>query len=226
VKDGLLLHGVFEMATQLHSIFPTPVFTTNFKPSDELLHTLKSQKFRVQEKGVGTLYGEVSENVKILRLFECSELKDVITYHANILAKEILGYQIKTMVDVLSWISIKRPRQQHTLHTHPNSVISGVYYFDNNIDNMPIIFGKPKMEGHNVIRVKIDEDANESTFCKTHYKYQPSVGDIVLFPSHLHHVVDVNSTNRDRFSLAFNMMPKSGIGEALELTEFFYSDAI
>ena len=38
--------------------------------------------------------------------------------------------------------------------------------------------------------------------------YQPKLGDIILFPSSLHHKTIPFSTNTDRISIAFDLMPK------------------
>jgi hypothetical protein len=38
--------------------------------------------------------------------------------------------------------------------------------------------------------------------------YQPKLGDIILFPSSLHHKTIPFSTDTDRISVAFDLMPK------------------
>jgi uncharacterized protein (TIGR02466 family) len=213
------------MASELHSLFPTPVFTTNYPAEPQLYSFLKNQELMKKEKEVSNLYGELSNDVRILRNSECKGLREFIIHNANILAKEILGYKIETMVDVLSWVTIKRTGQSHIAHTHPNSVLSGVYYFDKNVESMPIIFMRKKIEGYNAIRIPIDIK-NESTFCQDNYTLNPKQGDIVMFPSYLTHTVGLNTTHMDRYSLAFNLMPKGGIGSVDELTHFFYADAL
>ena len=209
----------------LHSLFPTPVFTTEFIPSQELYEFLDTQKMRKQGAEVSETFGEVSEDVRILSSPECNDLRNHIIHSANILAKEILGYRIETMTDVLSWVSVKKPGQHHAQHTHPNSVISGVYYFDPNPEQVPIAFAKSRGDAaYNSIRIPTNPD-NTSTFSVSGYTIKPTPGMILLFPSYLPHLVDTNKTNSNRCSMAFNLMPKYAVGDAGELTQFIYRDA-
>ena len=43
--------------------------------------------------------------------------------------------------------------------------------------------------------------------------YQPKLGDIVLFPSSLHHRTIPFSTNTDRISIAFDLIPKKTVSQ-------------
>ena len=162
----------------------------------------------------------------MLREKECAELRQFILNHAKDLGNKVLGYDVSEYQDVLSWVSTKESGDYHTGHTHPNSLISGVYYFDSN--TTPLCFvdstRNPVQRVCNISPLK--NAKSESTFALETVVLDIQVGDVVLFPSYLKHTVLTNTTNLPRYSLAFNIMPKYNLGDVTELTLFDYGDAI
>ena len=96
-----------------------------------------------------------------------------------------------------AWHVILRKQGHQKLHIHPAGWLSGVIYF-----KIPPVILK-------------NEGAIELGLNGQHYYdadspkvvHQPKLGDIVLFPSSLHHRTIPFSTNTDRISIAFDLVP-------------------
>jgi uncharacterized protein (TIGR02466 family) len=191
----------------VHYLFPTPVYVANaespFTKENEQL-----DKFDITAKGFNE-YGEKSVNTYILDDFRLSELSRWIVQQINLYSTQELfkGTNAKDYVLLQSWISIKYPGQAHAAHIHPNSVISGIYYWEPVVQPITFVNSKPVEIGPTQL--------NDYTF--TLPNIQP--GTLVLFPSNLKHTVAVNNTDTPRKSLAFNSIPTTGFGSRGQLTE-------
>ena len=161
-------------------------------------------------------YGHRSKNSYILDEPQSHPLRDYILERVRDYSYNDLFYDYSSYKMSQSWLSYKEPGQHHTMHTHPNSLISGVFYFGPSEEKTPAI------RFHNA-RVGVGAQQIKP---KTRKGYNPDVMDVmfeagmmVLFPSYLHHSVPVNTSNSIRCSLAFNVVPSIGFGEEGNLTE-------
>jgi len=212
---------------QVHHLFPTPVVVIPFEVEDTLRNFLMNVEMYKTNIDVQS-YGTRSKDVKILRSLECVKLREFILKSSLPFLKDVLGYDIKEMVDVLSWVSVKIPGQHHIPHTHPNSLISGIFYFDDIDKSTPVIFTKPK-DAVSCFKIypQIDKKHTSNEFSSTHYIIEAKKGNILLFPSYLEHAVPPNTTKKTRYSLSFNLMAKSATyGSVNDLTFIDFNDLI
>lgn len=218
----------------VHSLFPTPVYITQFKRDEKLEKFLKNvevaDKFKngeyIKSDNVKN-FGLHSKDIKILRMKECSELRTFILHHAKVLGNKVLGFDADDYVDTISWVSIKVPGSHHTPHVHPNSVISGVYYFDSNLESTPISFADTTRQPLRTYSLSPRKNLeSKSAFAVESATFSLNLGDVILFPSYLKHAVQYNQTNENRYSLAFNIIPKYSSGMYDDLTLFEYKDAL
>lgn len=169
-------------------------------------------------------YGNKSKNTFILNEEICKPLSDHILNVAKILLDEHLGHSFKDLQFTQSWVSHKNIGEFHQKHTHANSILSGVYYFQKDASMYPPIkFYKHNMNsGVYEILIPIQNDVSQKPFAWTNYTYTPISGDIVLFPSHLQHSVEINNTGKVRKSVAFNIITTETFGtlDALTLMDF------
>lgn len=115
-----------------------------------------------------------------------------------------------------SWVNTAEPGQFHPKHKHPNSVVSGVMYLDDNADESlpPIRFHR----SFEMFPLEFSYDGlNEfNASCRT---FDPVQGMLVLFPSSLEHDVGQNESDRSRTSLSFNTFVRGTVGGKASLTE-------
>ena len=205
---------------EILELFPTPVFTTTLPQEFASVVPWFYKQEMLSEEVDSPNYGERSKNSYILNEPECSKLGnhilDIVPQFGKTLGLDYDSYKFSQ-----SWLSYKHPGQHHTMHTHPNSLISGVFYFGEPVEKTPAIkFHKPIM-GMNVsyISPKTLADKRESKYAWSEFSVEFSPGLLLLFPSHLNHSVPLNKTDTTRCSLAFNIVPTIGFGNETSLTE-------
>lgn len=198
-------------------LFPTPIMDIPI-PEDINLDTnfLLNQEMRKDELDDNGLYtvGEISKNTYILNTPENKEIKDFILKNIFEYGNKILGYDYNEFKITQSWISCKKPGQMHDIHTHPNSVISGVFYFGDNKEFLPnITFHKPQSFSFPILRPKEKYTKYNDT------EFELGLNNLILFPSYLQHSVNLNKSNIPRYSISFNSIPLGIFGDKDELTE-------
>lgn len=189
-------------------LFPVPLYKTIVPNKlSKVTHFLNNQELFSLETSLGQAYGERSKNTYILNEPECLDLSKYILNHVLIYSKNYLGLRYDSLKFSQSWISIKKPSQHHTPHSHSNSIISGVLYFgDYDKNTSSIVFHNPKSSTNTFILSPLQNNQN------TRFSLSPTPGELIIFPSYLQHSVPENTTDKVRKSLAFNIVPTEGFG--------------
>jgi tetratricopeptide (TPR) repeat protein len=100
--------------------------------------------------------------------------------------------------NLYGWHVILKQQGYQTAHIHPSGWLSGVIY-------LKVVPSLGKDEG------AIEFSLNGPNYSDLHsptVMHQPRIGDIVLFPSSLHHRTVPFTTDTDRIVLSFDLMPK------------------
>jgi len=113
-----------------------------------------------------------------------------------------------------SWINYTEENQYHHQHAHPNSVVSGVLYFNCDKDHDKIKFTNSK--GYQQIKPEVDQ---YNIWNSDTWWFALETGKLIMFPSSTIHQVDTKQGNNTRISLAFNTFYKGTIGSNTNLTE-------
>jgi uncharacterized protein (TIGR02466 family) len=105
------------------------------------------------------------------------------------------------------WSNILKPGETHRPHTHSNNVLSGVFYVEAE-NTSAIEFSDPRPANFVLMpKVKKFDKENSNVW------FYPSVTNrLLMFPSWLQHYVPINKTNKNRISIAFNLMYKGFVG--------------
>jgi uncharacterized protein (TIGR02466 family) len=206
---------------QILELFPTPVFTTMIPDRYSSIIPWLYQQEMLSEDIDDANYGQRSKNSYILDEPQAGELKKYILDLAGMFGSQMLKHDYDEYRFGQSWISYKHPGQHHTMHSHPNSLISGVFYYGEPSDNTPAIKFHKLLGGMNVsyISPKTKKDKRDSKYAIDFMSVDFRPGLLLLFPSYVHHSVPVNKTDKVRCSLAFNIVPKVGFGDEMSLTE-------
>ena len=202
-KDGEIL-----------GIFPTPVIKSELDRPLTKKEIAAFDSFATETRqNQGNL---ISINTQVLEHVDLKDLKVFIQHHINFFVERIIIP--KTNVELYitqSWMNYTKAGQYHHIHTHPNSVLSGVFYI-NAVDDK--IFFHNKKTPTYILEFETD---NYELFNSKSWFLYAKTNDMFLFPSTLEHEVKTLDDKREdvRISLSFNTFFKGEVGSNLNLTE-------
>ena len=196
------------MKEELLQIFPRPVLILPYeKPISKELEFIRTLEWAIQ-KANGNFK---SKNTYILKNEQLKDIKNFIVETVNKYCEKILNTK-QRLVITQSWFNKNPTGSKHHEHVHPNSIISGVMYFQIDQTLPPIQFSKSNQDGVKLDPIKYNV-LNSDTFllpCKP--------GELILFPSNLRHSVPINTGMPDRISLSFNTFCIDALGSEDSLT--------
>jgi uncharacterized protein (TIGR02466 family) len=184
-------------------IFPTQVFRAVYDKAQELQKSVvkellakeKTDKSPIRYTANGyTSYG--SESILEHPLFE--DLKNFIDASVKECHKETKLQHTPSLKS--SWFSINRKYTYHEEHNHLPDTWSGVYYIQADQDHPGLTLVNPNMKA-NWPRVNVSE-LNEAN--SPNVTCAAMTGSLIIFPSHLHHKVEQQLTDKERIMVAFN----------------------
>jgi len=174
---------------------------------DELIHELDSVKKIWQPSKKTTVGG--FQTLTGLNLFEnptgkVEQLKSIIineldVYHkkySNNSCSYIKKWPFQNYLN--AWYVVLKKQGYQNPHIHPGGWLSGVIY-------LKVVPSLDKNEGAIEFSLNGEYYSNDNSPKLIH---QPKLGDIVFFPSSLHHRTIPFSTNTDRIIVSFDLKPK------------------
>ena len=195
------------MTPQINFLFPIPVVKFNYTKSfSDELSLVKSLIY----SEASDRDNQISIEKYVLEYPELSEIKAFISgaikeYAVNIYAS------LNDLKITQSWTNKNVPGRGHHLHNHPNSILSGVFYFQS--DNSSIKF-------HSSIQKTFQLKISALNDFNCGYSQLPvSSGELLIFPSDLLHSVPANESSSERISLAFNTFVDGNLGDSNLLNE-------
>lgn len=164
-------------------------------------------------------WGTWSEDTYVLNQPQFADFKKLLVDKANEYFENVLCYQPSDLQMTQSWVNVKSPGQHHWPHKHPNSIISGTYYWQDDI--VPLVFSD---DSESNFHIEHDHTKLEQfDIAQKLMNFEVRSNTLVLFESNMLHGVGPNKTDRDRYSLAFNMFP-SKLGNREVLSELNLKD--
>lgn len=170
---------------------------------------------------IDNLGNRMSKNDRILDSEVLAGLRKYIEDQLGHYKKGLLRMKDENEIYITqSWANEATANQFHQKHKHPNSVISGVMYLGEKVDE-----SLPPIRFHRTLEMfPLEfsfEELNEfNATCRT---FQPVDGMLMLFPSLLEHDVEQNKSDVPRLSLSFNTYVRGTVGGARQLTEIALS---
>jgi len=199
---------------QLFSM-PVAICHQSFTPTKQMFDKIKKiNKFRPNEgKNKSSLDTKILEDeiFKPLKTFVTGHLKNYA--HRFFHIKEKVNFYVTQ-----SWLNFNDKETYHHLHSHPNSIISGVYYFSGENTNITFHRDRGLFPGFLFDYNKFD------IFNSEEYTVDIKPGQLILFPSSLKHSVKINTSSKQRISLAFNSFITGDIGEENLLTKIIINN--
>lgn len=197
---------------RIEGLFPTPVFFSELKRN---ITKKELEEVEKQKKYVFINEGNIStNNTYILELPIFKKLKDELNHHIEEYVKQVIMPKNDVSLYITqSWLNYTEENQWHHRHSHPNSIVSGVFYFNANEELDKINFYNEKHFWFEVL------PSEWTSFNAKSWWFPIKTGDVVLFPSSLSHSVEYKKGTNTRISLAFNTFIKGTLGREKRLTE-------
>ena len=194
-----------------HMLFATPFWQTKVEGVDN--EPIKKYCYELKDKTDGVVIsnrgGWHSKEIIHPIPSELQNLFNQITVWSNNYCAQITG--ITDLVLGNWWININQPGSYNRRHDHQKSILSGVYYVD--------------CEGSNIGQLCVERDdnmeffagryTNKSPICLANFNILPFTSFLLMFPAWTYHSVEMNMEDRDRISIAFNLIdPQSDANAA------------
>ena len=209
---------------EIAALFPTPLLKTEIPPELSTACNLFDKTEMWLDKESRGDYGLHSKNTYIMDEPECVDLKKFVLNLAKDFAHNTLMYDYDEWTFSQTWVTWKEPGQQHVPHTHPNSVISGVFFYGYGEEGTPAIqFHRNDFAGNGqTIMLKERPDKRPSPFAWKTFTVPFKPGTLLMFPSYFRHSVPINKTQYTRKSVSMNIVPKGMLGDPHSLTELLF----
>jgi uncharacterized protein (TIGR02466 family) len=198
------------MSISRNDWFPTPVWHFMIDDPTMNLNLLQEVQAEQQRDREGEKWSNVLgwHSVNNLHQRESwAKFNKVILRNVSEIAKFLRWDLQQFSLEITTcWAIVNGKMAHNSVHNHPNSILSGVYYLQAPENCGGIFFSDPRPASQMLIPPV--EEFNLWTFPKVSYK--PHAGMMLLFPSWLLHGVEMNMSEELRISLSFNigMSPK------------------
>lgn len=192
------------------SLFGVPVYTSDVAPlSSKSIDYILNLEF----KQMADNNGFITETVTLLDDPKCLEIRNKILNAFDDYAYNLL--KIKPEVEfyiTTSWAIKFLPGGSTQAHTHNNSLFSGVLYLKAAEETGQISFHK-YAKYLDVSSPTLSLGFTEwNIFNSDKWSITPHENQIIIFPSNVVHSVEINNSNDDRISIAFNVFVKGEFG--------------
>jgi len=181
------------------NIFKTSIFVT--KLNINLKNILNfCYSYKKDTRVLSNLGGTQSSDLNI-NSPELKDLKYNILKSSNEIGKNIFQFNRDLNISNI-WFNINKYKDSNSLHTHPFSILSGVFYVKTPKNCGELVFFNP-------VRISsFIENLNFNGYNphnSTDTKITPQENILIIFPSWLEHYVKPNMSKQDRISFSFNL---------------------
>ena len=189
--------------------FPTVIYHEDLKPTqhtkDRMIEYFDSIHHETDIKD-GRYSGDIHQNYQLFNDSRFHWLNTEVSFHCK---KFLSAFNVD--VDKISiyaskaWPVIIKQGGDIFRHTHPNSVLSVVYYPQS---SNPLNGGKLKFHSPNPRHMPVHpEELNDLTYSDT--LYVPEEGRLFIFPSHIEHEVEKYHGMTPRYSISYDIIVTS-----------------
>ena len=199
------------------TVFPTTIgkFKLDRNISDDEMSVAYEEE---KESHINAGDNFIGKNSYILESPKLKNLKEFLVKSLNEFFYKLHGAHDESVSLYItqSWFSYTKQNQSHHRHSHENSIISGVFYFnaDINLDSINM-YTKNFLQGDH-INIPPKEVNIYNRECVT---LPAETGTLYLFNSKIPHDVSPTHNDNTRISLAFNSFVRGKIGNATNRTQ-------
>jgi len=194
------------MDHEMMNLFAVPVY----KCSMNREYTSKETEYFRSEllEPVKAISNYSSPNKNVLAAEAMSEIRSLIQENLDTYLATVYNSSNEVSLEITqSWLSMTNRGGSHHIHSHPNSVLSGVLYIKLGQQDGINFYRNEEASWYELI-------AQEQNYYNAQrYFIETNAGDLLLFPSNVKHGVRENSGEFERISLAFNTFFSGEIGK-------------
>ena len=189
--------------TKVYNLFAIPISTTQLDYPVDIIETLCQQERRKNSKGVikSNLGGWQSDNI----IYPDSPfffLQDIEKICQGV-AKDVLKINKSVFLNN-AWININQKDNLNQVHTHPNNILSGVYYVKTPEKCGNIIFRHPSFDMMERDWEDIVSDSDHNVYNSDTWWLPAKANTLYIFPSWIKRLVGPNMRDEERISMSFN----------------------
>ena len=205
---------------KIFDLFPVPLYVTTYEgDTTEIVDYFDSCEMNEPQGG----YGIISKDSYIIDNPICKPLADFAMHHFKEFATNVMRYDYEELMFAQSWLTYKKPGQFHKAHTHPNTLIAGVFYYEHYEDDAAICFSKEAKSYHrSYLEPSLLEDYQQYPYSQEEIYFKPQQNNFIIFPSYVTHGVPPNMTNRVRKALGINALTKGKLGDRETISEIIF----
>tara|TARA_S200002703_G_C3678672_1_gene208447 strand:- start:37 stop:669 length:633 start_codon:yes stop_codon:yes gene_type:complete len=170
---------------------------------EDLTLKFKEEQFEYNSPALPGVNCFAGKDYKILKKYK--NLNDEINKAVNSTIKEILMLDNTQYEIFSSWLTKTEPKAFSKFHNHTNCWLSGVYYPKGDPG-----FGI-KFNYGNVSQFQTSA-TDYNIYNSTEWNVVAEDNLLILFFSQLQHQITPNNSSKDRYSLAFNIIPRGSFG--------------
>lgn len=173
---------------------------------EKILSDLKKTDFKIVNNNHETKV-QITKDIKLLKNMKTGKLLEKeLNKHIEKAIKEVFGFNVNHEI-VNSWGTLTKPGVNTKFHYHKNYWLSACYYPHGlPEDKYKIIFQDMRYTHWEI-------DVTEyNNFNAPYWTVFIEKGDLIIFPANLSHAIGSNNTDKDRYSIAVNILPKGKIG--------------
>ena len=209
------MENMENMENVIHGVFPTPVYIV--KRDTDLAPKEKKDIDKIVKEGMDKNTGNSHSNNSYIFNDKFKKIKQFCEQQLKIYVERVINPKKELDFYITqSWLNVTKPGEFHHHHSHPNSIISGVFYILTEEDDK-ITF----TDTNHKIKELIKFETKEYNLWNSITWFFPSNNnELLLFPSWLQHQVEVNEkATTDRISISFNTFVRGNLGREHDLTE-------
>ena len=213
---------MLEPNTHVFNLFPIPLYVATYEGDiSEIVKYFDNSEMDGNDIQNG--YGLISKNSYILDNPICKPLNDFFMFHFREFATNIMRWNYEELQFAQSWLTYKKPGQFHKAHTHPNTLLAGVFYYDTQENDAALCFSKEtRAYNRSYLEPSLLPDYQEYPYSQEEIYFQPKQNNFIIFPSYLTHGVPPNNTNKIRKALGVNALTKGKLGDRETISEIIF----
>ena len=189
------------------NLFSVPVFATSLPQEDMFTQSEINVLKNIQmNKQCGADGNYLSEDIHILKQYQLTRIENLCNQYVDHYVKDILSINANFRM-FKSWLSMNERGTKHDAHSHRNTMLSCIMYFDEHMSSepmAPINFGQTGLDDiFKTFQFHFDT-INTNQYNSNHAKIVPKTGTVIVFPGWIKHETDEAQSNTKRYCLGTN----------------------